>query len=170
MIYNIYSYLREYMPFSKEMQDKFKDYCTTTAENKKTFTSTNIPMTFVSLLNNSEIKMMRKYNEDLNYYNQIPDANIEYFNKLNTSITNKVKEINLLILTNTNTMIPFITTIAYICMIVILNFIILYLIIFIITIRKEETVELFNPYIYMMLHKIKIYIYDPIIKYIISRY
>jgi len=170
MIYNIYSYLREYMPFSKEMQNKFKDYCTTTAENKKTFTSSNIPMTFVSLLNNSEIKMMRKYNEDLNYYNQIPDANIEYFNKLNTSITNKVKEINLLILVNTNTMIPFITTIAYICMIVILNFIILYLIIFIITIRKEETIEHFNPYIYMMLYKIKVYIYDPIIKYIISRY
>lgn len=170
MIYNIYSYLREYMPFSKEMQDKFKDYCTTTADKKKSFTTTNIPMTFVSLLNNSEIKMMRKYNEDLNYYNKIPDENIEYFNKLNTRITNKVKEINLLILTNTNTMIPFITTIVYICLIVILNFIILYLIIFIITIRKEETIEHFNPYIYMMLYKIKVYIYDPIIKYIISRY
>ena len=170
MIYNLYCYLREYIPFSKQMQDKFKDYCTTTANNKPKFTSSDISMTFVSMLNNSEIKMLRKYNEDLNYYNQIPDNKIEYFNKLNTNITNKVKEINLLILTNTNTMIPFFLTIIYICLIVVLNFCILYMIIFIVSLNKAETVEHFNVYIYMMLYNIKIYIYDPIIKYIIGRY
>jgi len=170
IIFNIYCYLREYIPFTKDMQDKFKDYCTSDANNKPKFTNSDITMSFVALLNNNEIKMIRKYNESLNYYNEIPDDKIEYFNTLNTSITEKIKNINLLILTNTNTLIPFFLTIVYICFIVVLNFGILYAIIYLLSSRKEETLNEFNPYIFLLLYNIKIYIYDPIIKYIIGDY
>jgi hypothetical protein len=170
IIFNIYCYLREYIPFTKEMQDKFKDYCTSDANNKPKFTNSDITMSFVAMLNNNEIKMIRKYNESLNYYNEIPDENIEYFNYLNTSITEKIKNINLLILTNTNTMIPFFLTIVYVCFIVVLNLAILYAIIYLLSSRKEETQNEFNPYIFLLLYNIKIYIYDPMIKYIMGGY
>ncbi len=170
MIYNIYCYLREYIPFTKDMQDRFKDYCTTTSDNKPKFTDSDIPMTFVAMLNNNEVKMIRKFNEDLNYYNEVPDDKLEYFNKLNSNITDKIKKINLLILTNTNTMVPFFLTIFYIIAIVIVNFIILYIIIFIITTNQEQTIKEFNPYIYLLLDKIRENIYNPIINYILGNY
>ena len=170
IIYNIYCYLREYIPFTNTMQEKFKEYCTSKANNKPKFENSDISITFVSMMNNNEIKMIRKYNEDLNYYNQIPDDKIEYFNKLNTSITDKIKNINLLILTNTNTIIPFFLTIFYIICIVLLNLIILYIIIYFTSINKEITLQEFNPYIYMLLYNIKIYLYDPIINYFLGTY
>lgn len=168
IIYNIYCYLREYIPFTEEMKEKFKNYCTSDANNKPKFTDSNIPMTFVAMLNNREIKMIRKYNEDLSYYSDIPDKNIEYFNELNTNITEKIKKINLLILTNTNTMIPFFLTIFYIFFIVILNLIVLYIIIFIVVSRKDITLKEFNPYVYGILYNIKIFVYDPIINFFIG--
>ena len=127
-------------------------------------------MTFVAMLNNNEVKMIRKFNEDLNYYNEVPDDKLEYFNKLNSNITDKIKKINLLILTNTNTMVPFFLTIFYIIAIVIVNFIILYIIIFIITTNQEQTIKEFNPYIYLLLDKIRENIYNPIINYILGNY
>ncbi len=168
IIYNLYCYLHEYIPFTKDMQDKFKDYCTSTAEHKPKFTNSEITMSFVAMMNNNEVKMLRKYNESLNYYNQIPDDNIEYFNTLNESITTKITNINHLILTNTNTMIPFFFTIFYICFIVILNLLILYIIIMIVmTSHPEDTASVFNKYILMLLVNINKYFYQPIINYII---
>jgi len=167
MIYNLYNYLREYIVFDLTMKDKFKEYCTTDVDNKPTYTDSNIPMTFVSLMNNDEIKMVRKYNEELPYYNQIPDANIEYFNKLNRNINEKIKQLNLLILTNTNTMIPFFLTILYIIFIVILNIIIFYIIIVMI-LRSDQGKEEFNEFLFRALYKINEYVYNPIINYFLG--
>lgn len=167
IIYNIYNYLREYMVFDVDTKDKFKEYCTTNVDNKPKFTDSEIKMTFVSMMNNDEIKMIRKYNEDLPYYSQIPDDKIEYFNKLNTNINEKIKQINLLILTNTNTMIPFFLTILYIVFIVILNIIIFY-IISVIVLSKDPQETGFNEYIFKLLYYIKTQIYDRVIKYFIG--
>jgi hypothetical protein len=163
IIYNIYNYLREYMVFDVDTKDKFKEYCTTDVNNKPKYTDSEIKMTFVSMMNNDEIKMIRKYNEDLPYYNQIPDDKIEYFNKLNTNINEKIKQINLLILTNTNTMIPFFLTIIYIIFIVILNIIIFY-IISVIVLAKDPQITGFNEYIFKLLYYIKTHIYDRVIE------
>ena len=163
IIYNLYNYLREYMVFDVDTREKFKEYCTTSVDNKPKFTNSEIKMTFVSMMNNDEIKMIRKYNEDLPYYNQIPDDKIEYFNKLNMSINEKIKQINLLILSNTNTMIPFFLTIVYIIFIVILNIIIFY-IIAVIVLSKDPVETGFNEYIFKLLYYIKTKIYDVIIK------
>ena len=119
------------------------------------------------MMNNDEIKMIRKYNEDLPYYNQIPDDKIEYFNKLNTNINEKIKQINLLIVTNTNTMIPFFLTIVYIIFIVILNIIIFY-VISVIVLSKDPQETGFNEYIFKLLYYIKTQIYDRVIKYFIG--
>jgi len=167
MIYNIYNYLREYMVFDVDTKEKFKEYCTSDVDNKPKFTNSDIKMTFVSMMNNDEIKMIRKYNEDLPYYGQIPDNKIEYFNKLNASINEKVKQINLLILSNTNTMIPFFLTILYIIFIVMLNIIIFY-IIAVIVVSKDPQETGFNEYIFKMLYYIKTHIYDRIIIYFIG--
>ncbi len=167
IIYNIYNYLREYMVFDVDTKEKFKEYCTTNVDNKPKFTDSEIKMTFVSMMNNDEIKMIRKYNEDLPYYSQIPDDKIEYFNKLNTNINEKIKQINLLILTNTNTMIPFFLTILYIVFIVILNIIIFY-IISVIVLSKDPQETGFNEYIFKLLYYIKTQIYDRVIKYFIG--
>lgn len=168
IIYNLYCYLHEYIPFTKDMQDKFKDYCTSTAENKPKFTNSDISMSFVAMMNNNEVKMIRKYNESLNYYNQIPDDKVEYFNTLNESITTKINDINRLILTNTNTMIPFFFTIFYVIFIVILNLLILYTIITIVMSNPEDTMSVFNKYILMILVNVNKYFYEPIIKYIMK--
>lgn len=163
IIYNIYNYLREYMVFDVDTKEKFKEYCTTDVNNKPKFTDSEIKMTFVSMMNNDEIKMIRRYNEDLPYYNQIPDDKIEFFNKLNTNINEKIKQINLLILTNTNTMIPFFLTIIYIIFIVILNIIIFYVISVIVLSKDPETTG-FNEYIFKLLYYIKTHIYDRVIE------
>lgn len=163
IIYNIYNYLREYTVFDINMQEKFKEYCTSDVDNKPKFTDSDIKMTFVSMMNNDEVKMIRKYNEELPYYNKIPDNKIEYFNKLNANINEKIKQINLLILTNTNTMIPFFLTILYIIFIVILNIIVFY-VIALIVLSKDPHETGFNEYIFKLLYYIKTEIYDRIIK------
>lgn len=167
IIYNIYCYLREYTVFDKEMQDNFKEYCTTTANNKPRYKD-DISMTFISLLDNNEIKMIRKYNEDLPYYNNIPNENIDFFNKLNLSISEKIKDINIKILINTNTSVPFFLTIIYIIFIIVLNLIVIYFIIQIALTSSEGEKE-FNEYLYRGFNIINENIYKPIFKYLIGK-
>jgi len=164
IIYNLYNYLREYIVFDAVMQEKFKEYCTTTVENKPLYKE-NITMTFISLLDNNEVKMIKKYNEELPYYTNVSDDKLDYFNKLNMNINEKIKNINIKILINTNTSIPFFLTILYILFIVILNIVVIYIIIQVILSSSDGKNE-FNEYIYKGLTMIDSYIYKPIINYL----
>jgi len=129
IIYDLYMYLREYISFDDKMQTIFKQYCTTEANEKPIYDGTDTRITFLSLLNNNEIKIIKKYHEELDYYNNIPNDNIEFYNTLNRSIDRKLREINRNMVTHKETLIPFLLSISYIFFILLLNFIIIYIII-----------------------------------------
>jgi len=169
IIYDIYMYLREYVVFDNSMKNKFKEYCTTTTENKPNYDNTNNKITFLSLLNNNEVKMIKKYHEELAFFNEIPDDKIEYYNELNKSINNKIKEINVEIITHNKTLIPFFITVVYILLIVIFNLIIFYIIMtFILTTPKDNKPNPFNYYFILSASFIKNKIYDNIYNKIIN--
>jgi len=169
IIYDIYMYLREYVVFDNSMKEKFKEYCTSTTENKPNYDNTNNKITFLSLLNNNEVKMIKKYHEELSFFNEIPDDKIEYYNDLNKSINNKIKEINVEIITHNKTLVPFFITVVYILLIVIFNLIIFYIIMtFILTTPKNDVENPFNYYFVMIAFFIKNNIYDNIYNKIIN--
>jgi len=166
IIYNLYCYFREYINFDNDIKEKFKDYCTTSANDKPLLDENkNIKMTFISMLNNSEIRMIRKYNEELNYFNEIPENMTDYFNDLNKSISNKINKINITTITSPKTFIPFFMTIVYIILILILNLIFFYVVINLILNDKENKIANSIKYIANILNT---YIYDKFIFVIIN--
>jgi len=164
IIYNLYMYLREYVTFDNNMQNYFKEYCTTLGNNKPLYKGTNNHITFLSLLNNNEIKMIKKYHEELDFYNNISNENIEYYNILNKNIDKKIKEINSYIITYNKTIIPFFLSILYIFMIFIFNFIVVYIIIIYI-LKSDNSSQDFNYYFIYMTYQIKTNFYDKILNW-----
>jgi hypothetical protein len=164
IIYNIYNYLREYIIFDDKMKEDFKDYCTSEAENKP-LNENGMRMTFISLLNNNEIKMIKKYNEDLLYFNDIPDENLDFFNEHNKRINYIMKDINSNILIKNSTSIPFFFTIIYIISILLLSILVVYIIT--VTVLSADLKEVgFNKYIYLGLEKLNTNVFERIINYI----
>jgi hypothetical protein len=166
IIYNLYCYFREYINFDNDIKEKFKNYCTTSAEDKPLLDEKkNIKMTFISMLNNSEIRMIRKYNEELNYFNEIPENMTDYFNDLNKSISNKINKINITTITYPKTFMPFLTAVIYIILILILNLIFFYVVINLILNDKENKIANSIKYVATILNT---YIYDKFIFVIIN--
>ncbi len=166
IIYNLYCYFREYINFDNDIKEKFKDYCTTSADDKPLLDEKkNIKMTFISMLNNSEIRMIRKYNEELNYFNEIPENMTDYFNDLNKSISNKINKINITTITYPKTFMPFLTAVIYIILILILNLIFFYVVINLILNDKENKIANSIKYVATILNT---YIYDKFIFVIIN--
>jgi hypothetical protein len=166
IIYNLYCYFREYINFDNDIKEKFKEYCTTSAEDKPLLDENkNIKMTFISMLNNSEIRMIRKYNEELNYFNEIPENMTDYFNDLNKSISNKINKINITTITYPKTFMPFLTAVIYIILILILNLIFFYVVINLILNDKENKIANSIKYVATILNT---YIYDKFIFVIIN--
>jgi hypothetical protein len=161
VIYNLYNYLREYMTFDEEQQKIFKQYCTTDV-NKK-------PVTFISLLNAGETKMIRKYHNELPFLNQIPDKNIEYLNEFNKEVSKRLMEVNRRIINYTKTSLPFFITVMYILIIFILNYIVVYIIIAMILMSEGKSANTFNPRIVRGVYYVKKYIYDPILNYYLRK-
>ena len=162
LIYDIYMYLREYVTFDTEMKDKFKEYCTTTVDEKPTYKDTKNKITFVSLLNNSEVKMIRKYHEELAFFNKIADDKLEFYNGLNISINNKIKNINTEIITHNKTMIPFFVTVVYILVIFALSLLAFYLVIKFILEANSKNTNPFNSYFISAAEMINVYFYKKI--------
>ena len=145
------------------MKEDFKNYCTSEAEDKPV-NENGMKITFISLLNNNEIKMIKKYNEDLPYFNDIPDANLEYFNEHNKRINYIMKDINSNILIKNSTSIPFFFTIIYIISILLLSILVVY-IITVTVLSADLTKVSFNKYIYLGLEWINKNIFLRIINY-----
>jgi hypothetical protein len=112
IIYNLYEYLRQYIIFDDEFKYNFKQYCSTN-ENDKPKYDNGDEITFISMLKKDEIKIISNYHEELNFVNKLEDTDIEFYNKLNTYISNKIKDINKKIITHTKTTLPFFITIIY---------------------------------------------------------
>jgi hypothetical protein len=169
IIYDLYIYLKEHISFDINRQKEFKEYCTSTTENKPLNLKTNAKITFISLLNNSEVRMIKKYHEDLDFYNNISDENIEYYNLLNKSISIKLKNINENIITYNKTLLPFFIAIIYIFGIFLFTFGLFYILINYILIGDANLSEenKFNFYFVYILYQIKVYLYDKIIKWFI---
>jgi hypothetical protein len=112
--------------------------------------------------------MIKKYHEDLDFYNNIPNENIEYYNKLNKNINEKLKKINENIITYNKTLLPFFITIFYIFGIFLFTFGLFYMLINYILIgdAKLSQENKFNYNFVYILYQIKIYLYDKIIKWL----
>jgi len=164
IIYDIYMYLREYVAFDNIMKENFKDYCTSIYDNKPNYPNTTNKITFLSMLNNNEVKMIKKYHEELAFYNNISDNNLEFYNNLNKSINKKIRDINTQIISHNKTIIPFFTTIFYIVLILIYNLVIFYIILNFVLMDKNNE---FNTRIVKAADFIKTNFYDKIINYFI---
>lgn len=168
MIYNLYNYFHEYLIFDKNIQDLFIEYCTNDSNNKPPYDPKNpdgFKTTFISLINVNETKLIRKYHEELEYNEQITDENLDFYNSINKIVDKAIGEINSKIISYNKTSLPFIITILYIILILVFNFGILYLILTLITIKKEEESP-FNEYIVKISIYLMDYIFNPIVNYI----
>jgi hypothetical protein len=166
LIYNLYKYLREYIVFDNDIKELFKEYCTSYPDQKPLYKNSNnneVPVTFISLLNNHEVKLIKKYHEDLPFYNNIPDDKLETFNKLNLIISEKIKHINVKIVNYKGTTSPFLFTILYILIILFYNIVFFYIIILIVV--SDTKNEDFPSIITDGLLSIKINIFNPILDY-----
>ena len=164
IIYNIYRYLKEYIVFDNDMKELFKEYCTTSAENKPVYINTNTAVTFISMLNNQEIKLIKKYHEELPFYNSIPDDKLEFFNDLNLSIGDALKAINIKIVNYKGTISPFLFTLLYVIIIVIYNIVFFYIIISIML--SEKAVDVYPPIVLEGASTINNLFFKPVIDYI----
>ena len=161
IIYNLYEYLRQYVYFDEDFKYNFKLYCSTDEENKPLYDNGE-RVTFISMLKKDEIKIISNFHEELNFINNLEDNNIEFYNKLNIEVSNKIKEINTIIITHNKTSLPFFITIIYIVIIFLFNFIFIYLIIK--QIQNDKT-EAFHKYIIYVAEFLDTNIYKNILKY-----
>jgi len=155
IIYNLYNYLRQYIDFNENFQKNFKLYCST--ENKPKYDNGN-KITFLSMLNNNEVKIIMNYHEELAFINKLGDDNIEFYNKINKNISNKIRDINKKIITHNKTILPFFLTIFYIIIIFLLNFFIIY---FIIQMIITDKTDAYHIYIQNFSNIINNFIYKP---------
>ena len=88
-------------------------------------------------------------------------TNIEFYNKLNTEVSKKIKNINKKIITHNKTTLPFFITIVYMILIFLLNFFIVYIIIQQIL---EDKYDAYHEYIKKASNFININIYQTILK------
>lgn len=159
IIYNLYEYLRQYVVYDDDFKYNFKIYCSTDENNKPTYENGN-KITFISMLKKDEIKIISNFHEELNFINKLDDKNIEFYNKLNTDISDKIKNINKKIITHNKTTLPFFITIIYMIIIFLLNLCIVYIIIKNI---KDDKTDAYHKYIIDFANFLDKYIYNKIL-------
>ena len=167
IIYNLYNYFNDYLIFDEDTQELFKKYCSNNYENKPLFNSDDsdpdgLKTTFISLINRSETKLIRKYHEELPYNDNISDENLEFYNKINKQVDKAINEINGKIITYNKTSLPFIITIIYLIILIIFNMAVVYLVVSLITSPTDKNP--FNNYIVRLCEKLNEYIFNPIIQ------
>jgi len=159
IIYNLYEYLRQYIDFDEQFQKNFKIYCIRDADNKPKYENGNT-ITFISMLNNNEVKIITNFHEELPFFNKLDDEYLEFYNQLNKDITENLRDINKKIITHNKTTLPFFLTILGVCLIFLLNFVIVYIIIQII--QKDKT-DAYHKYIIYAINFLNDYIYTPLL-------
>ena len=169
IIYNLYQYLRQYINFDDEFKNKFKILCISKFDDTKLRTfkkdGKEYQITFLSMLNYNEVKIINNFHEDLNLVNLLNDEDIEFYNKINTEISKIINNINKKIITHNKTSLPFFITIFYLFLILILNFIIIFIVIRIIL---SDTTDSYHDYFKKASMYIMKYMYLPIINLFLS--
>jgi len=161
IIYNLYEYLRQYIDFDEEFQKNFKIYCIRDANNKPKYKNGNT-ITFISMLNNNEVKIITNFHEELPFFKKIDDEYLEFYNQLNKDISENLRDINKKIITHNKTTLPFFLTILYISLIFLLNFVVVYIIIQMI---KEDKTDAYHKYIVYAINFLDDYIYKPLLDF-----
>lgn len=162
IIYNLYEYLRQYIDFDEEFQKNFKIYCIRDANNKPKYKNGNT-ITFISMLNNNEVKIITNFHEELPFFKKIDDEYLEFYNQLNKDISENLRDINKKIITHNKTTLPFFLTILYISLIFLLNFVVVYIIIQMI---KEDKTDAYHKYIVYAINFLDDYIYKPLLDFL----
>jgi hypothetical protein len=166
IIYNLYQYLRQYINFDDEFKNKFKILCIRKYDDVKNRTykkdNKEYQITFLSMLNYNEVKIINNFHEDLNLVNLLNDEDIEFYNKINTETTKIINGINKKIITHNKTSLPFFITIFYLFLIFILNFIIIF---FVIRIILSDTTDSYHDYFKTASSYIMKGIYLPLISF-----
>jgi len=170
IIYDLYQYLRQYINFDDEFKKIFKNFCiskydeTTFRKIKKD--DKEYYITFLSMLNYNEVKIISNFHEDLNLVNLLKDEDIEYYNKLNTDISKNINIINKRIIKHNKTTLPFFLNIFYLILILILNFVVIFIVIRIIISDKTDS---YNYYIVLASTYVYKYLYEPILNLFYSQ-
>lgn len=161
IIYNLYEYLRQYVYFDDIFKNNFKLYCSNDKDNKP-LDDIDEPIRFISMLNNDEVRIISNYHEELDFVNKLEDKNIEFYNKLNTQVSNKIRDINKKIITHNKTTLPFFITIIYLFIIFIFNLIVIY---FVVKMILSDKTDAYHIYIKTVSKYMDEYIYKIIINY-----
>ena len=169
IIYNLYQYLRQYINFDDEFKNKFKILCISKYDDTGLRTikkdGKEYQITFLSMLNYNEVKIINNFHEDLNLVNLLNDEDIEFYNKINTEVSKIINGINKKIITHNKTSLPFFITIFYLFLILILNFIIIFVVIRIIL---SDTTDSYHDYFKTASMYILKYMYLPLINLFLS--
>jgi hypothetical protein len=144
LIYNLYNYFSNYITMNDVYQYKIGTYLQLIPKIK----NDNEEVSFLSLLDSSNKRLIKLSHEDLNFYKNIPKDKIEIFKPINNDIINIVSNINKLIISYSGTFIPFILIAVYIVVIFVYNIVCIYILFE--TIHATKAKNLFPDYIYTM--------------------
>ena len=145
LIYDLYIYFQDYLYITDDKNKIIQDYFNKMMQNE------DPSITFISLLDLNERRLIKPSHEELPFYNQIPTDKIEYFKKINTDVGEIINTVNKSIIKYEGSFYPFLFTCIYIIIICIYNFITTYIILKYISDNKEE--KIFPQFIYNIADK-----------------
>jgi len=144
-IYDLYRYFSEYIFMNDINEYKIGNYLTLIKKNDNNNNDTE-KLTFISLLDTNNKRLIKLYHEELMFYKNIPKNKIEIFKTINNEIITNIASINKLIINYNGTFLPFIVICIYIIIIFLYNALVLYLLFD--AIHETESKNMFPPFIY----------------------
>ena len=138
-IFDLYNYFSNYLIMNDVNHYKICSYLQLVKNDTD-------EITFLSLLDSNNKRLIKLNHEDLNFYKNIPKDKIEVFKQINNEVINNITSINKLIITYSGTFIPFIMISTYIIVIFIYNIICVYILFEAIHETKEK--QLFPTFVY----------------------
>lgn len=142
LIYDLYNYYSTYLLMNDVNHYKIGSYLQLISKND----NDKEEITFLSLLDANNKKLIKLYHEDLSFYKNIPKDKIELFKPINNEVVNIISSINKLIITYSGTFAPFIMMSAYIIIIFIYNIFSVYLLFE--AIHESKSKNLFPDFVY----------------------
>ena len=146
LIYNIYLYFEDNIILNTNIIEDINIYLTIKIygesklkNNQKEKLKNN---TFISFLDANERKLIKKYHEQLPFYETIPDDKLNYFIEINKELGKTIGNINKKIIGYNGSFYPFLFACIYIITICIFNFICVYVIMGLIANAKNSLPEI----------------------------
>jgi hypothetical protein len=140
LIYNIYLYFEDNIILNTNIIKDINTYLTSKIYNNQKEKLKN--NTFISFLDANERKLIKKYHEQLPFYETIPDDKLNYFIEINKELGKTIGNINKKIIGYNGSFYPFLFACIYIITICIFNFICVYVIMGLIANAKNSLPEI----------------------------